>query len=97
MKDVITISQAVARQIVKGYKGSQFFSVGFIKRGDGSLRNMNCRKGVKKGLSGKGQKYNPASKNLVCVYDVKIEEPRMITLDNIKTISMRGRKYKVNP
>ena len=60
-----------------------------------SLRKMNCRKGVKKDVSGEGQKYDPASKDLICVRDVQKKAHRMIPLDSITAISITGRKYNV--
>jgi hypothetical protein len=96
MAEVETITQADARRLVQDYKGSQFFTVTFIKRSDGSERVMNCRKGVVKDVNGNGHKYDPASKDLICVRDVQKREHRMIALDTIKTIRMRGKSYKVS-
>ena len=94
--DVVTISKEEASSMVRDYKGGTFFSVSFIKRGDGSLRVMNCRKGVKKDVSGQGHRYNVDAKGLVCVRDVKIQKHRMISLEGIKAVSMRGKKYRVD-
>ncbi len=90
-----TIDKATAKRIVEGYKGNQFFTVTFNKRSDGSSRKMNCRKGVKKDVSGDGSKYDPVIKNLVCVRDVQKKAHRMIPLENITAISITGRKYIV--
>ena len=95
MDRVITINKDIARDIVSGYKGNQFFTVSFVKRGDGSLRKMNCRKGVHKEVTGEGIKYDPESKGLVCVRDVQARAYRMIPLENIVSINITGRKYKV--
>ena len=95
MDKVITINKETAKDIVSGYKGNQFFSVTFVKRSLGTTRKMNCRKGVHKGVTGAGQKYDPASQNLVCVRDVKAKAYRMIPLENIVAINITGRKYQV--
>ncbi len=92
-----TINQEEARVLVRDYKGSQFFTVSFIKRGDGSLRVMNCRKGVKKDVKGVGHRYNVASKGLICVRDVQKKAFRMIALESIKHIKLAGQEYKVVP
>jgi len=94
---VETITRQEAKEMVENYKGGQFFTVEFHKRSDGSLRKMNCRKGVKKGLSGEGHRFNPASRGLVCVRDVQIREHRMIALESITSIRMRGKSYQVAP
>jgi hypothetical protein len=96
MAEVTEISQADAKRLVQDYDGGQFFTVTFVKRGDGSLRTMNCRKGVVKDTNGNGHKYDPASKDLICVRDVQKREHRMIALDTIRTIRMRGVSYKVS-
>lgn len=53
----------------------QLFSVDFVKRTDGQIRTMNCRRGVKKGVKGVGQAYDPKAKNLLTVYDMQKLDP----------------------
>jgi len=60
-----------------------FFHVEFIKK-DGSLRKMNARLGVKKGVKGTGMAYNPIEKGLLPVYDIEKGSFRMI---NLKTVT----------
>jgi len=82
-------------------EGGKIFTVEFYKRTDGSLRVMNCRRGVQKGVKGVGMAYNPAEKNLLVVYDMqKLEEGkdekgafRMINLSDLKTLKMNGAVY----
>ena len=50
--------------------GGKIFSVTFTKK-DGSSRAMNCRTGVKKHLTGGMLKYDPISRGLLPVYDLK--------------------------
>jgi len=92
-----TITKDEARDLVKNYKGSQFFTVTFVKRGDGSTRVMNCRKGVTKDVKGVGHHYDVDKKGLICVRDVQKKAFRMIALESIKEISMAGQVYKVAP
>ena len=93
------ISSLEAGQMVSEYDGSKFFTVSFIKRGDGSLRVMNCRKGVKKHLKGGKIAYDPKSKGLVGIWDAQVEAGknayRMISLEAIKSVVMDGIKYIV--
>ena len=86
------ITKDEARQLVKNYKGSQFFTVTFVKRSTGETRVMNCRKGVTKDVKGVGHKYNVADKNLICVRDVQKEAFRMIALENIKEIVINSQE-----
>lgn len=54
----------------------RLFTVDFVKRGDGSFRTMNCRRGVQKGVKGVGQSYDPKSHNLLTVYDMQKMDPK---------------------
>ena len=93
----ITIANAV--QMVETYDNNKIFSVTFVKRTDGTVRTMNCRKGVKKYTKGGSLAYDPKSKNLLCVWDAQAEDPakayRMISTDAIKSIKMEGKTYIV--
>ena len=65
------------------------FSVEFIKK-DGSVRNMRARLHVKKGLKGTGMAYNPIEKGLLPVYDMGINEWRMINLKTVTKLKILG-------
>lgn len=95
MSEVIRITKEEAKDLVENYKGDKFFSVTFVKRGNGEIRKMNCRKGVKKHLKDGEKKYNPAEKQLVCVFDVGVEGYRSIPLDNIKHVKIEKKEYSV--
>lgn len=53
----------------------RIFTVDFVKRGDGTIRTMSARRGVKKGVTGAGQSYDPKTKNLLTVYDMQKLDP----------------------
>lgn len=72
----------------------RIFTVWFIKK-DNSLREMNCRLGVKKNVKGVGMSYNPTSKGLINVFDMQKKEYRMIVVDNIKRLKIDGKQYLV--
>lgn len=94
-----TITRPEAAKMIADYTGSQFFNVTFVKRTDGSVRNMTCRKGVKKFTNGGSLGYSPKAKNLVSVWDAQVEDAakayRMINLDSILEVKMAGVTYKV--
>lgn len=73
--------------------GKKIFTVEFIKRSDGKVRVLNGRLGVHKGLKGEGQRYDPASRGLVTVYDLKNEGYRMIPLESIQKLKANKKLY----
>ena len=91
----IKIAKDSAAWMIKRYHGRQFFTVTFVKRSNGELRTMNCRKGVTIGVNGNGMKFNPADHDLVTVWDVQKRDFRSIPLDSIREISMAGNEYIV--
>jgi hypothetical protein len=60
----------------------KIFSLEFTKR-DGTTRKMTCRLGVKKGLNGKGKRYNDQDKGIITVFDMSKRQYRSIRLDSI--------------
>lgn len=73
---------------------SNIFSVVFLKK-DGTIRRMICRLGVKKYVNGKGLKYDPIERGLLGVFDMQKEAYRMINLETIMNINMKGVEYNV--
>jgi hypothetical protein len=72
--------------------GDKIFTVTFVKK-DGSIRVMNARRGVKKGVKGVGMSYDPFSKNLIPVYDMQKEAFRMINAETILEIKADKKVY----
>ena len=70
------------------------FSASFTKK-DGSLRNMNCRLGVKKYLRGGILNYDPNEFNLICVFDMVKKGYRMINVNTLNSVSIKGEKYDI--
>lgn len=66
-----------------------FFHVEFIKK-DGSLRKMNARLGVKKGVKGTGMAYDPIEKGLLPVYDMANNGFRMVNLNTVTKLQIKG-------
>ena len=94
----MAVSERQALEIMRGTNG-KMFSVQFEKK-DGSIRDMTCRLGVKKGVIGTGRKGwasdTVKAYGLLGVYDMnKIErlgEKGAFRMVNIKTL----RKFKIN-
>ena len=78
---------------IRELAGGSIFYVEFIKRSTGELRKMRCRLGVEKNLTGKGMNYDPAKHDLLCVYDLDKEAYRMIALESIQRITIRGETF----
>ena len=73
---------------------SNIFSVVFLKK-DGSIRRMLCRFGVKKHLKGGKLAFDPRERKLLVVFDMQKEAYRMINLETISNITMKGVDYYV--
>ena len=94
-----TITREVAKEMLYGIKSTRIFSAEFIKK-DGSLRKMNCMKGVKKGLKGSTIPYNPKAYDLIPVYDVAIAKSgaaarRMINIGGLQALVIDGNRFDV--
>jgi hypothetical protein len=76
---------------IRDVAGDSIFAVKFRKRSDQSIREMNCRLGVKKHLTGGDRPYDDRSHGLLTVFDLKIREYRSIPLDGILEVRANGR------
>ena len=84
------------QNMVDAARNGRIFTVDFIKRTNGELRTMVCRRGVRKGITGRGMNYDPLSKALLTVWDVQKGAYRMISLDNLVSLKMGGRSFRWN-
>jgi len=87
------INTETAKEMIYNTKG-KIFSVNFIKK-DGSVRKMNCRRNVKKGVTGAGMAYDPKAYNLIPVFDMANEGFRMINASTIQELKVEGKTYKI--
>lgn len=96
---MIVITRDEARQIVEREKSGKIFTVTYITRGSrknpSHPRKMNCRTGVKKGVSGRGLKFDPKSHGLKSVFDVRAGGHRFVSLEQITKIKMKNKEYNV--
>ena len=90
--NIINTKDAI--NIIKSSKG-KIFGVEFIKRTTGESRTMSARRGVGKGVTGEGLKFDPESRQLLTVYDMNKKGHRMISTDAITGLSFQGFKFTV--
>lgn len=88
------ISKVTAIEMIRGSKG-RVFGVTFIKRTTGEVRTMQARLGVKKGVTGEGLKFNPKDYALIPVYEMPMQQFRMVNLEGLTNLSIEGEKYEV--
>lgn len=80
------------RKLIEESKGR--FSIKFVKRSDGTVREMVAQYGVKKHLKGGPPAYDPKGYMLVTVYDVVKKGYRSIPLEGIIELKTGGRVYR---
>ena len=88
------ISKVTAIEMIRGSKG-KVFGVTFIKRTTGEVRTMQARLGVRKGVTGEGLKFNPKDYALIPVYEMPMQQFRMVNLEGLTNLSIEGEKYEV--
>ena len=88
-----TITLENAEKLIRSTNGS-IFTVSFHKV-DGSLREMNCRLGVKKNLKGKGLAFDPSEHDLLTVFDMQKDAYRMIRLSAMRFLKVDGESFVI--
>jgi hypothetical protein len=88
--DKATLALILATSTTSG----KLFSAGWFKKDgtyrDGVFRNSTT---MTKGKTGKGLAYDPGSRGLVTVYDVKKKAYRMISVDRLQWVKVEGVLY----
>lgn len=92
---MVEITKKEAVNLLQNRKSGRFFTVTFVKRSNGEVRVMNCRKGVTKHLRGGELRYDPAQKNLITVYDIPKRAYRSVNLEAVKEIRADKNIYSV--
>ena len=91
--ETISIHQALEK--IKATRATgEIFGVTFIKRTDGTLREMSARFGVTKGVKGVGLAFDPKAKDLMVVYDMN-NNFRMVNIPGIREVQVQGIRYSV--
>lgn len=86
----MTLQEFVDRARESGH----IFAVEFVKRTDGTIREMLCRTGVTKGTKGGSMGYKPEDHGLLSVYDMQKQGFRSIPVENVLHLSMNGQRYE---
>ncbi len=90
---MIQIARTKVQDFINHTKGLIFTAV-FVKK-DGSIRKMNCRKGVKAFTHGGVNKVVQLSNDYITVFDMKIHKYRTLNLKTIIGIKFKGEEYIV--
>jgi len=88
----ISLEEAVIK--IKESEG-KIFSVVFEKRTTGEFRKLIGRLGVHKDVNGTGLRYDPASKQLMTVYDMQNQGWRMINMEGLTQLQTQGEAYVI--
>jgi hypothetical protein len=93
---IIMITKKEAKHLLNKMRNdNRMFSLEFIKK-DGTKRVMLARFNVTKGLTGKGQRYNPADYDLINVYDMNKNAYRSVPLNRLLWLRTKGKRYYVS-
>lgn len=88
------LAKDVLKFIMEESRG-RFFSIRFIKRTDGTVREMLCRYGVQSHKRGGESAYDFKEHKLVCVFDVHKNGYRSIPIEGMLDITINGVIYEV--
>ena len=91
----MNISNDGLATLLESINTGHIFSARFIKRTDGTIRDMTCRVGVQKGVKGIGHSFDPKAKRLLCVYEMPRDQFRMINLLELVEAKVDGTQYIV--
>ena len=72
-----------------GTSNNRIIGLGFFKK-DGTFRTGAFRRGVVKGITGEGLKFNPKDYNLITLYDMNAKGYRNVPIDRLKYIKALG-------
>ena len=90
-----TINKEEAKQLISKTNG-RIFSAYYIKK-DNTHRLINARLKVTKGLkeNANPQPYEPSKYSLLPVYDMKINNYRMINLNTLQQLKVNKQMYNI--
>lgn len=88
-----TIKKEKAKELIEKSK-NKIFTAEFIKK-NGEHRLMNARLGVSKGLkeNARPSPYDPSKYGLIRVYDMQIQNYRMINVNTLLKLNINKTKY----
>jgi hypothetical protein len=79
-------------QMVEKAKNGQFFSICFVKRTNGQVREMTCKRAAVP-IGEWGMRYDPTGKGLLVVWDTQVRDFRMVSLDRVRWLKMGGQTF----
>lgn len=95
-----TLSDPLATLAVIEAAGHQFFRVTFVKRTDGTVRTMTCRRHVSKGVKGilapGVRREQDAANACLTVFEVPTGGFKRVPLDGILEIVAAGEAHEFN-
>lgn len=75
----------------------KFFHAVFVRRSDGTEREMLCRTLVNGRADGPGLKFDPAERSLASVYDINKRAHRFIDIEGVLCLTFAKKRYAVVP
>jgi len=90
---ILTAPKTRVQQLIEDTESGKIFSATFEKK-DGTIRTINCRRAVKKGVKGVGMSFDPMAKGLMVVYDMRKKAFRMINLEKLIEAKVNGKTIK---
>lgn len=91
---ITTIDITDVASIISSIPKGAIFSVQFVKK-DGTIRDMNCRKGVTKYLVPNAKPKAPNPSNIVTVFDMKSDAYRCINTNTVISIKAEKQIFEV--
>ena len=88
--------KARRKLIEDGTSNNKIIGLGFFKK-DGTFRTGAFRRGVGKGITGGGLKFNPKEHDLITLYDMNAKGYRNVPLDSVTFIKGLGKTWKIIP
>lgn len=86
------ISAQRAREFLWNETEGRIFSAYFRKK-DGTMRDMVCRRGVKRYLRGGDLPYDAKARNKLPVFDMSAKDYRMVNLDTLVSFNVGGETF----
>lgn len=88
------IARKRAQSFLENETQGRIFSV-FFQKIDGSMREMVCRRGVRKHLRGGDLPYDPGLRLLLPVFDLKARDYRMVNMGSLVSFKVSGETFLV--
>jgi len=92
--NVQIIKRERAAQFLESETGGRIFAV-YFQKSDGTMREMVCRRGVRKHLRGGSLPYDAKAKRLLPVFDLSKREYRTVNLASLVSFKVSGETFIV--